>query len=85
MAAPVDQVIAVRQTRYGIYAISTSQLADGRWVASFGRQDGKPMRIDGKHRALATMRPYFAESLAIANAQAFLEALVVPDAASTLT
>jgi hypothetical protein len=81
-AAPVDQIIAVRQMRYGIYAISTSQLADGRWVASFGRQDGKPMCIDGKHRFLATMKPYFSESLAIANAQAFLDALAALAAAS---
>jgi hypothetical protein len=85
IAAPVDRIIAARQTRYGIYAISTSQLADGRWVASFGRQDGKPMYIDGKHRSLATMRPYFAESLAIANAQAFLDALAAPDAAANLS
>ena len=71
--------------RYGIHAISTSQLADGRWVASFGCQDGKPMCIDGKQRPLATMRPYFAESLAIANAQAFLDALAAGDGASNLT
>ena len=84
-AAPVDQIIAVRQMRYGIYAISTSQLADGRWVASFGRQDGKPLWIDGRHRSLATMRPYFSESLAIANAQDFLDALAAPAAASNPT
>jgi hypothetical protein len=73
--APVHNVIAARQMRYENYAISTSQLGDGRWVASFGRPDGGPIRADGKNRPVSATEPYFAETLAIAEAQTHIDAL----------
>ena len=74
-AAPANDVIAARQMRYENYAISTSQLGDGRWVASFGRPDGGLIRVDGKSRPVSVTKPYFAETLAIAAAQARIDAL----------
>jgi hypothetical protein len=72
---PANTVIATRQMRYENYAISTSQLGDGRWVASFGRPDGGLIRADGKSRPVSATEPYFAETLAIAAAQTRIDAL----------
>jgi hypothetical protein len=70
-----EDVIAARQMRYGSYAISTSQLRDGRWVANFGRRDGGSICVDGKSQPVAVTKPCFAETLAIATAQTRIDAL----------
>ena len=77
------EFIAARQMRYGNYAISTSQLADGRWIASFGRQDGGSIQVDGKSQPVSVTRPYFAETVAIATAQTCIDALAVDKKAHT--
>ena len=61
--------------RYGDYAISTSQLAKGGWIASFGRPDGGLICVDGKAQAAPVTEQYFAETLAIADAQLRIQAL----------
>jgi hypothetical protein len=61
--------------RYGNYAISTSQLAEGRWIASFGCADGRPICADGKNQAACVTERYFAETMAIAEAQMRIDAL----------
>jgi hypothetical protein len=77
------EIIAARQMRYGNYAISTSQLADGRWTASFGRQDGGLIRVDGKSQPVSVTGPYFAETVAIATAQTRIDALAADEKAHT--
>jgi hypothetical protein len=77
------EIIAARQMRYGSYAISTSQLADGRWVASFGRQDGGLIRVEGKDQPVSMTKPYFAETVAIATAQTRIDALEADEKAHT--
>lgn len=79
----VREIIAAREMRYGNYAISTSQLADGRWVASFGRQDGGLILVDGKSQPVSVTRPYFAETVAIATAQIRIDALAAGEKAQT--
>jgi hypothetical protein len=71
---PADQIIATRQMRYGNYAISTSQLSDGRWVASFGCQD-RLICVSGKSQPVSVTKPYLAETVAIATAQTRIDAL----------
>jgi hypothetical protein len=77
------EIVATRQMRYGNYAISTSQLADGRWIASFGRQDGGLIRVDGKNQPVSTTNPHFAETVAIATAQTRIDTLVADEKAHT--
>jgi hypothetical protein len=69
------EVIATRHMRYGDYAISTSRLAEGSWIASFGCPDGRFVCVDGKGQAASVTERYSAESLAIADAQLRIEAL----------
>ncbi len=69
------EILAARQTRYGTFMISTMQQRDGRWTASLGCADGRPLIVDGGKQAVSITNPYLSESLALAEAQLRVDAL----------
>lgn len=63
------------QSGYRGFRIACTELADGRWVASFARADGGPLRAQGVNQSVIITRPYSSEVLAIAEAQLRIDAL----------
>lgn len=63
------------QSGYRGFRIACTELADGRWIASFARADGGPLSVKGVNQSVITTRSYFSEVLAIAEAQLRIDAL----------
>ncbi len=72
-----SEILAVHQSRYGDFMISTMQQRDGSWIAGFGCADGRPLLIDGRSQAVAITNSYSDEALALAEAQLRIDAAVI--------
>ncbi len=71
------EICATRQIRYGWFAISTSRVIGGRWIANFGCTDGSSICVEDGRQAIWATEPHLAESLAIADALTRIDALAV--------
>ena len=60
---------------YRGFDIACTELADGRWIASFSRADGGLLRTGGVNQSVIITRPYVSEVLAMAEAQLRIDAL----------
>ena len=63
------------QSNYRGFRIACTELADGKWIASFARADGGLLRAAGVNQPVIITRPYFSEVLATAEAQLRIDAL----------
>ena len=71
------EICATRQIRYGRFAISTSRVIDGRWIANFGCTEGSSTCVEDGRQAIWATEPHLAESLAIADALTRIDALAI--------
>jgi hypothetical protein len=62
------EILSSRQIPYGAFLISTSQLRDGSWIASFGFSDGRLLCAEGKKQAVLVTQACISEPLALTEA-----------------
>ena len=60
---------------YKDHSISTLQLSDGSWIASFWRVDGAPMLINGVQHDHLFTESYLGKFIAVADAELEIDSI----------
>lgn len=76
LVCPSNSVVRAARTNYKKFLISTTLRGNGTWVANYGCTTGSGFKEKPNERAVAETIPYLAETLALADAQIAIDALI---------